>query len=368
MAIRIRYIRTGGLTEYVSSDDFRHQDFEAISILRAYSHANNPRSKPDDVALLLAYDEEKLAGYLGAIPEILFKGDQAYEVCWYSCMWVSPEYRREGIAKMLLEDAGRHYGNRVFITNYISSSKAAFLKNDQFSEIMVLQGVRAYLRFNLRQYLPQRKPAFAIFRPVLGLMDVCGNLLTGIFIRPGKSRSELYSIKPVKGIDDELAAFIDQEMRDSPFRRGAREFEWLIKFPWVTALRADCVDPSRYYFSQFSPDFRQWMLEIRDRKGRISGFALLTRHKNILKTRYILGKYQVMPELFRFIYRLMKSEKISTLVSHSAKMVPEIMRHRRSFILLRPSEHGFMATPEAVELLKGEKGEFYEGDGDGMFT
>lgn len=369
MAIEIKYIRVGELIDYVNSADYGEQAFEAISRLRAVSHANNPRASAQDVALILAYDEGKLVGYLGAIPEKLYIREREEHVCWYSCMWVLPEYRRAGIAKMLLEDAGRHYHNRVLITNYIPQSKAAFLKNDQFQEILVLKGIRAYLRFDLSRIILRRKPGLTWLKPLLWLLDDLGNLFVGLWFGLKRYSLKRYQISKVEKPGSELSAYLEKVMHTSPFRRGGAEFEWLLEYPWVKNENEDKINPKRYYFSQFAPDFKQWMLEIRNKEGKLEGAALLTKHKGELKTHYVIYTDPlVIPDLFRYIYRLMRIEKISTLVCHSEALVKEIKKNRKSFITQRPSEYGFMGTPFIAELLGDEPGNFFEGDGDSMFT
>lgn len=369
MAIRTEYIRVGELESYMQSADYREQSFYSISLPRARSHAHNPRSRKDDVSLILAYDEDRLVGYLGAIPEIIFVGEKRYKVCWYSCMWVLPEYRRSGIAKMLLEDASRYYGNLVLITNYIPRSKAAFLKNDQFREVQVLEGVRAYRKSDLEGIIPRKKPAMRKLKPLFILADYGINCLSALLLGWRSCKPQRFVVEQVTTIDSDLEHFIDRSMKqNSLFRRSKTEFDWLREFPWVVSEKMDEKFLDGYYFSQYSPDFRQWTLRITDPDGRVRGFALLTKHRRELKTPYILADPEIMGDLFCYIYDLMRREGIRTLITHSAEMSAIIKKKRRFFMLVRHSGYGFMATPDLVEKVKGDFRRFYDGDGDGMFT
>jgi hypothetical protein len=156
-------------------------------------------------------------------------------------------------------------------------------------------------------------------------------------------------------------------MKDSMLKRGIHEFRWLTKYPWVVNEKPVGTDISKYYFSQYDPEFRQWKLLISDDKG-MQGFAILTKHKGELKTPYILAEAEAMPDLLCFILELMKKEKICILVTHHASLAEEIRKRKRTFLYRKSSEYGFMATREVVELVNGNFGQMYEGDGDGMFT
>ncbi len=368
MEFEIRHITIGELENFVSSQEYLSNSFVPISVIRAISHVHNPRADKDDVALILAYHDEKFIGYLGAIPEKLFIKNSIHKVCWYSCMWVLPEYRRRRIAKLLLEDASKKFDNNVFITNYIPRSKNAFLKNDQFSEVEVLQGIRAYLKLDLEQIITRKIPGLKWIKFLFWFIDTICNFLLTIYFKNKLNNSTDYQFERLDIIDQESAEFIEAFMQNSIFKRGAKELNWLFQFPWVDSQRPENIDVSKYYFSQYSIDFKQWILQVRNHKNEIKGIAILTKHKRELKTPYIFAHDDVIEDLFRYVYRFMLEEKIRTLVTHHAGFTKEAKRNRKAFLFQRPSKYGFMATPELVEVVHGNFGQFYEGDGDGMFT
>ena len=369
MPIELRYIKVSELESYIRSEEYSAHGFYPISIPRAISHARNPRSDGTEVALILAYDRDRLVGYLGAIPEKIHLDDQVLKACWFSCMWVLPEYRRAGIAKLLLEEGSAGYNGRVCITNYIPRSKAAFLKNDQFREVGLLRGVRAYLKFDLEHILPRKKKILSFLQPLLWISDHLANLFISLYFKLRYNNLKVdHVFQEVRSIDDDLGKFIHVAMKDSIFKRGADEFRWLFEYPWVLTRKISRLELSKYYFSQCSADFRQWVIRITDTNGSIRGFVILTRHRHELKTPYILCEKDVLPDLFRYIYRLMLKNGVRTLVTQHEDFASEAGRHRNAFLYLRSSEYGFMATPAMVELTKGKFGQLFDGDGDGMFT
>lgn len=368
MNFDLKYIRAGELENYVLSEEYNENNFVPISKSRAKSHAYNPRAGKDDIVLILAYYKEKLSAYLGIIPELLYRGDEQFKVCWLSCMWVLPEYRRSGIAKELLSDAHRIYKGLVFITNYIPRSKAAFFKTGHYTEIKKLRGIRAYLRFDMGTILPRRNQKFKIIKPVLILGDRCLNSLLNIKLLPAPAKKELqYNYDFPDVLDKETGDFIDTMTKDNFFRRSKKEFEWIQKYPWVTNAKDISIPYEKYYFSQYAPDFKQWFIRIRDKSSRIIGFMILTSHKHELKTPYVLSDEKYLPDIFQFIYRLMVREKICTLVCYN-NLAKQVAKNKKKFLLTRPSEYGFIATNELKNLLNNNFGEFFDGDGDGVFT
>jgi GNAT superfamily N-acetyltransferase len=369
MAFDLKYIQAGELENYVHSEEYRKHGFVPISISRAISHANNPRASKEDIALILAYDKKKLVGYLGIIPEYVFKGNKNVKVCWLSCMWVLPEYRRTGIATYLLSDAHKLYKGFVFITNYIPRSKAAFFKTGHYIEIAKLNGARAYFRFDMANILLRKNPKLKWLKPLLWLGDRIMNSLLSIKLYLILKRLELnYTYEYLDEIDEEAGRFIEATMKDNPFRRSQREFEWIQKYSWVTDTKDKSIEYNSYYFSQYSPDFKQWFVRIRNNSEQTVGIILLTRHKHELKTPYILAGKGAFEDIFLFICQLMIREKIPTLVSYHCDLTEQINRNKRDFILVRPSEYGFIGTEEIKELLNNDLGILFDGDGDGAFT
>ena len=87
-----------------------------ISRHRAWSHIRNPRVSENDVILVLAMVNGKMAGYLGVLADHIFLNNQKEKAGWLSCMWVDPEVRGQGIAKQLLNRVLERWDNRILVT------------------------------------------------------------------------------------------------------------------------------------------------------------------------------------------------------------------------------------------------------------
>ncbi len=96
---------------------------------------NNPRD-----LLLVAEDEEKLVGYIGASPkEIEYRNSKYLEV---DNLGVAKAYRRKGVATLLMEKCiawAKEYGyQKLYLTSYFKNTGAiTFYKQSGFSEINI---------------------------------------------------------------------------------------------------------------------------------------------------------------------------------------------------------------------------------------
>ncbi len=369
MNLEIKSIKVGELVKYIQTDEFLQADFLPISIKRAISHAMNPRADKEDEALLLAFDSSRFVGYLGIIPETCFINDLPEKVYWLSCMWILPEYRRKGIAVKLLEMAFEICQGNIFITNYIPRSKSAFLKTAQYDEFTNLNGIRAYLLFDFKHILVNKYSGLKILRPMLFLFDKALNLFCLL-----RLYFLLKEIQPVNRyisinyINKNIEEFINANVNGSLFKRKAEDFQWIIDFPWIKSKKDNKIDLKKYHFSQYSKDFRQWVIKITDAYETIIGFLILTLNKGVLKTPYIIADNSLIPDIAIFLLKLMTENKVSTIVSHHAQLVAQLKEMKKFFIYQRESKHGFITTSKIMERLKNSQFILHDGDGDGAFA
>src|SRR4051812_49201802 len=101
------------LTAFIQTDEFKTMPVVPISTHRALSHQANPRVEEKDVIMILAYEGEKMVGYLGVLADRIFNGTGSFKCGWLSCMWVDPTLRGKGIAKQLLATAFSNWQNHI---------------------------------------------------------------------------------------------------------------------------------------------------------------------------------------------------------------------------------------------------------------
>ncbi len=356
------------MEQYIKSDEYNSSDFVPISKIRAISQAHNPRADKEDIALFLAYDNDQLIAYLGTLPDIV-STKQKIKVFWISCMWIMPEYRRHGIALKLLDHTYKTCKGNIFISNYIPRSKAAFIKTGKFFECKNFNGVRAYFRFDLARILSRKYSGLSKLKPLTQLADKILNSLNNLKLKLIISKVKpLYHYVFLDKIEPSLEDFIVPFLQTSIFKRSVPEFQWMMDYPWVSNTKDEENDYSKYYFSQYSKDFRQWYIRIDDNKNTTVGFMVLTLHKGELRIPYLFTGNLIVNDISKFLLLFLMKMKISTLISHNELLVKSISDLKKFFIGIRKSEYGFITTPVILQNQKLIFDGLMEGDGDRMFT
>lgn len=367
MNLSIKNIRLEELDAYLDSEEYRNSSFVPISKIRAISHQNNPRAEREDYCLFLAYDADKFIGYLGAVTDQFFYPDSKVEkVFWLSCMWVLPEYRRHGIAFELLNHAYNVFKGKVLITNFISQSKGAFDKTDQYISLPDLQGIRGYCLLDFATILLRKNPKLKPLKFFFRGADSFGNFFIKVRLkyRKSKLKSSLV-ISEVDIWDDPLKDFITTQMKDSTFRRNSPIFSWMKEFPWVKHVGQISEESKRYYFSQEGTDYKQWFLKA-ESKGTPVAFLLLTHFKNELKIPYMLSDNEYIDEVAHYIASFIIENEIKTFVCYYPELNKSIQKHK-IFYLTRNSSYGFLIG-KGITDIEHSKVKVHPGDGDGAFT
>ena len=368
MNITFKHILVGELRSYVESRDYYDLEFYPISRERAISHAENPRADKDDVAIFLAYNDNRLIGYLGAITDFIYHEDKIKKVYWLSCMWILPEFRRYRIALMLMLEAHKTFDGNILITNYIPRSKKVFEKTNQYHELQVLKGIRAYLRFDLARILTRKYNKLEIFQPFLKLSDGCLNSILHIRLQWKLRKTVLkHNYTFVKKIDKQLNNFIDINTKNSSFRRGINEFDWILKYPWVINSEKAPPDANKYYFSWYANDFQQHLVKIEDNNNNIVGALILIIYRGELKTPYIFLNGADEKDVTMFLIQLMIENKIPTYVGYDPTVNGHIIKSKL-FWHKRNSEHGILISKKLAKEVNIDKPVLFYGDGDAVFT
>ena len=80
--MKIRQIKVGELAQYLESDEYRRTTVIPITAQRAVSHIQNPRADVEDVALILAEEENgNVLGFIGLLPDFIFQPEKK-KVFW----------------------------------------------------------------------------------------------------------------------------------------------------------------------------------------------------------------------------------------------------------------------------------------------
>ena len=284
--ITIRELTPALLREYLDSEEFTLSPVISISRHRALSQISNPRVSPEDVVMLMAYEEEKLVGYLGIFADYMYLNGREEKAGWLSCMWVDPDTRGQGLARQLLDRAFECWEGRILVTEFTQAARSLYDNSEKFVELIEKRGVRGYLRFHVHKILPRRNPSWEPWRPVLQVMDWIANL-------PIDPLLSLWKVdigaewERVRDVDAQTDAFIQSYFDHHFTRRTAKDLNWMLQNPWVISGPTDDRDSARYFFDAVARRFDLHAVKLFKTGTReMVGFLILSLHDQRLKVPY----------------------------------------------------------------------------------
>ena len=116
------------LESFVNSGEYSTFDFLPITKHRALSQIKNEKADDEDVLLTLAFEGEKLAGYLGILPDSFLIDDTIFRYGWLSTLFVSSNFRGKRIAQQLLDKAFEDYNGNIAITEFTPEAESLYNK------------------------------------------------------------------------------------------------------------------------------------------------------------------------------------------------------------------------------------------------
>jgi GNAT superfamily N-acetyltransferase len=348
------------LDKLINSGKYESFPFKPISRHRAISHLNNPRASEDDTLLILAFEEEKLAGYIGILPDYLFQNTQKIKVGWLSTIFVHPDFRGQRIAQQLLAEACNQYEDKILITEFTAEAEKMYVKSNRFEYLKPLEGYTYHYRFNLSKILPQKRVSWEKYTPLLkGLDSTMNFLLTPVFrlFRPKKN----YSVN--SNLDEESLNFIAKNKTNNSFNRNTVEISWIVNYPWV--LNGNLND-DKYLFSSFSKEFKYIFIKIYDENNILSSLIMLTVRDQQAKLQYKFGDYdhKICAEI---IHQYLIKNKINSLICYDEAI--NFHLKNKSALYKKVRIRKYQMTKYLGNLLGNNfRFEVSGGDGDCVFT
>jgi len=363
--MEIRSYTPGTILEFVSSEQFSRLKNIPISKHRALSYAHNPRAAASDKILFVAFENDEVAGYLGALPEKIFYQGEWKRMSWLSCFWIDPRFRGKNISKQLFDLAMQEWDGTAMITNMKPGTLKIYERTGYFHPPVTKSGIRGYLRFCLAEILPPRGGIFAWIKPLLQILDFIlntGNAIRLVFYPGYKTESSLrydYT-EEISPETEELMGVCNQQYL---IRRGKPELEWINRFPWV--LEQEENDESRrYYFSSVSKRFFYQQVEFHDETDTVTAFLVLSVRNNHLTVPYAFFNKGMESALVKFLFNTMLNYQLNMLTVFHTELSEEIRNSPSPFLyrkkILRP-----YFIPKTLDLPEPA---FQDGDGDCVFT
>ena len=282
--MKIKEFTIADLKQAISLNNLWDTEVIPITKHRAISHVNNPRADENDIALIVAYENGDVIGYLGVLPEKIFIEEIEYKVGFLSCWWINPAFGSLGATFLLI--ALQRYEDHIFSFDFTHSAAKVYEASNRFIKLKEIEGLRMNIRINSKDIISEKIPKLRILRPVLGIIDYFMNrfinLRLMIWERNNNDILKNIKIEYVNNIDRETQAFIKKNRKRELFKRGSKELNWIIKYPWVLSAPLNDKTSAGYYFSSVSNRFLFLNIKIFNANDVMIGFLILQLRDNRL--------------------------------------------------------------------------------------
>lgn len=351
------------LNQLIESDSFNNWENIPISKIRAQSQIVNPRAKQDDVVLICALENNKLAGYLGLLPDDIFLKGSSTHLAWLSCIWINNQFRGQKIAQKLIEKAEEYWGQNLLITGVVPQIEKIYFNSGVFDKAVELHGLKLFTGLDLQTWLPPKYPFLNKMKDFLTFLDLGLGFVQYVKI---KKSTHPNSVQQVNGtnFDENLTAFINEQTQGSHFQRGAKEWLWMINNPWIKD--AGIAEP-KYYFSSAAKRFINLPFQVTNSEGEIIAFMLLTIRDKAMKIPVLYGYENAQNELLLTIAEVIKQYKIASFLTFQPSLVKSLENGDMSGLYKKPQTRKIFIG-NAFDAKGFSDSQFQDGDGDLGFT
>lgn len=358
--IHLKTLNKKQLENFVSSGEFQKYDFLPITEHRAKSHITNLKANDDQALLILAFDDNQLAGYIGCLPDEFIIDGKALNFAWLSTLYVSNQFRGKRIAQTLLNKVFEEYHGNITITEFTKEAESLYNKIGVFKYIKPKHGKRYYFKTDLETIIPSKKEETKPLQPVFKIADSFANFF--ISIKNSYVKQPSFPFEVLDKIDSEGANFI------STFKshRTADEINWAIENPWI--LEGETED-EKYLFSSYSKNFKYFWVKVYCDNNNLITCSLLMLRDGHLKIPYLFSNSD-LSQFIDFLSYFIVENKVKMMTSYQEELNEKI-NIRLSFpdIHQRNIERRYLFHQDLLShLSKDFEPEFQDGDGDCLMT
>ncbi len=364
--MRFVEIPLSGIMDFTLTEEFRNGPVIPVTPRRAKSQSLNPRGHPDDIILIIAYnDNNELIGYIGALPDrlSLVSGKR---VAWNSGWWVDPDRGRDAAMPLFyrfLDRWNRHvlFADLTPLTYQIACKTGFFIGK-------VRMGTRGYLRMPLADILPSKKRIFRSMRLIFSVIDFIFNLLWELRLRIWKNRHQMdknIKCEFIRNWEHSVSDLIRHESAMELINRGEAEFDWIRDYPWVLQGMPD-ENARRYHFTSHTKRFDHQRIKISEGNA-VRAFLIVTIRDNHIKVPYLYCDRRTLPVVMDFLIHYMISVR-ARFISVFREDISGYLLNSRTPMIWKKSIARYTAISKELSGLVPEGYILQDGDGDAVFT
>jgi GNAT superfamily N-acetyltransferase len=259
----IEKIQSDQLYQYAlnSLNDFRFDEVSPISLIRARAQSENPHAGPEDITLVVGYENNRCVGYHGLLPGYLSGEAGLSRVYWLVTFFIVPSCRGKGYGKQLVQEIQKTGVDLV--TTGITDAAERVYRSVGFQTL----GELVYYRINT-DGLQKTTPGFE--------QQNHGGALNRVQCN--------YETREVQTIGKHAINQPEPPTVSPAFLRDLDVQNWMLQHPWVVSRSEAKRDVKNYHFSQvrdrfnfigmefYAPDEKRtggyMILSVSSRKGK----------------------------------------------------------------------------------------------------
>lgn len=340
-----------------------------ISALRLQSFIHNPRAKVEDIILITATKFEKIIAYRTMLPDDIILGIQTIHFAWLSGIWVSPDFRRKGIGKMLHQAAFQAWNGKLIGTEFTPENEMVMRSSNLFEEPIYKIGVIFYFRSVLREIVNKRYPSLKLLSPLYTLIDKIVNVYASvkrrIYYNP-TFKSKLKFLE-TKILSEEAKRYLNETQPYSSTNRRSKELQWISDYPWISSDLTTKEESKHYYFSTYSENYAFDFIEIYHNKS-IIGLVVLSFRDGVLKIPYFWASELELTELAKYIINFAQKMHVKKLISYHSLLNEQLISKDRFNIFSKKTKRKYLVSKQLKTYSSVLHFNFEDGDGDCVFV
>ncbi len=359
----IREIKVGELLDFIQSDVFEKLDIKPITDLRAISQFNNPDSKPEDIALIYAVENNELLGFAGLLPR--FVNNENTRIFSNSCWWAHPE-KGKGIAIPLFYKLVEKANFSLFLSESTTHAKTILEKTGLFGPINQTAGIRGFLRLYLAdislKHFPNKKWLSFLFKILDFLLNLF--LIPFRFYFLKKFYKSSFSVEPVSKVENEIEEFIKQNCSSEFVQKTPASFDWFKNYPWL--MEREKGKSVNYPFSYLVNKYELNYFVFKQ-GNEIKAFAAISNRDNLAKIPFIYFNNNDIKAVTHTLLKFVLRKKYDSLLVFHPQIV-DFMEQNKMPFYHRKNETKYSGTTKKIYDIFAQKPIMQDGDGDVIFT
>jgi hypothetical protein len=364
--MRFVEIPLSGILDFTSTEEFKNNPVIPITPHRAISHSMNPRGHPDDIILVLAYNEtDELIGYIGVLPDKLSL-ISGHRIAWNSCWWVDPVRGKEVAMELFYRFLDR-WNKQVLFADLTPLTYKIICKTG-FFQGKIRTGARGYLRMPLSEILSMKNRVFRFFKWLFSACDFIFNIFWEVRLRIWQNRNKMDEKMNwifIRDLDSSIINLIQKESTRELIGRGEDELNWIRDYPWISQMKDKTFAP-RYHFTSYARRFEHHRVKITE-NNQIKAFFIITIRNNHLKIPYLYYDAGSLPGVMDFLLHFMISSKVRYISVFRNDLAEYLLANQTPMIWKKRITRYTAISKDIIGILP-EDYQLQDGDGDCVFT